>query len=167
MKLCLVCKWICGKMRWTKDQVRTIYLMLFVLIFIQKLIHSFLMLGSEGKHGKHFFPTTWHCTASCFFRASFLFGFCVDLHIHLSRKAITSLLTTEKNSKGAVLTHLCFWTIWMFCFQRVHSQITFKGFYRHSADQLLLGSCGGRGERLPRIVGRKLPGMPVFRDSLP
>ncbi len=30
-----------------------------------KFIHSFLMLGSEGRQCKYCFSTTWHCTASC------------------------------------------------------------------------------------------------------
>ncbi len=44
IELCLVCKWICGKMKWTKDQV----LIDAVWIFIQNKVDPlFLTLGLE------------------------------------------------------------------------------------------------------------------------
>ncbi len=62
-ELCLVCKRIRGKMKWTKDQVLTDV----VWNFIKYKVHPlFPNVGIRRKAmQRQFFCTTWHCASSC------------------------------------------------------------------------------------------------------
>ncbi len=71
-----------------------------------KLIHSFLMLGSKERQCKYcffvvFFPQLGTAQCLVVFRSIFIFFFCVDLRVHLSRK---HMLESVGGAKQAVMT---------------------------------------------------------------